>query len=173
MNRVIPENRDKTDRREVLHDSHNVVQFIHCFTVEEIISTKDLILISDSVYQAHPSLTSAIDGAKRRAFCIGTFLGKTAHGKFFPSFQLLDVLLPKTGKKITLNNKASWLFVCGRDVLNQGIISAPEGLKVGDMVLLQNENQECLGLGEWREEKKMAIKRLLDRGDFLRRERRQ
>lgn len=73
-----------------------------------------------------------------------------------------------------LHEKAAWLFICGRDVFKegiQGILESAQGLKDGDLVLLQNSFGECLGLGSFQTGKKVAVSRILDRGDFLRRER--
>ena len=99
------------------------------------------------------------------------FLGRQERSDFVPSFQLLDRIMVHTARKVTLNEKAAWLFICGRDIFKEGILEAHAGFLEGDLVLLQNTLGECLGIGKWQVGKKIAITRVLDRGDFLRRER--
>ena len=77
--------------------------------------------------------------------------------------------------KVVLNKKASWLFICGRDVFQQGIIKAIGSQRKGDCTLVLNEFGECLGFGvltaSLKEQSgKIAIRNVLDVGDFLRRE---
>lgn len=98
----------------------------------------------------------------------GLPLGTT--GKYFkPSLYLLEILSKKTTNKIFINDKAEWLFLCGRDVFEESITQ--DNSKT-DVVLVQNQKNENIGLGKktWKG-KKMIIKNLIDRGDYLRRER--
>ena len=149
----------------------NVVQFIRLFTEHEVFAGRDIITISNHVFAASGPLRKLVSSNQRSAFAAGIYLGTQGRQGFIPGFQLLDALMPLTERKVILKEKASWLFVCGRDALPKGVEKAPEGLKDGDLVLLENSRGECLGLGEWRADKKLAVRNVLDRGDFLRRER--
>jgi len=98
----------------------------------------------------------------------GTFLGKESKSRFAPSLALLELLskLSKySDKKAVINEKSSWLFLCGRDVFAKSVISSPES----GLVLVQNGRDENLGLGKL-EKGMIRIMNLMDRGDFLRRE---
>ena len=107
----------------------------------------------------------------------GTYLGKVKNYRFFPSFNLLAILARVEANKIVVNKKAAWLFICGRDIFQKGIITVRGSRRKGDYTLVLNEFGECLGFGKIlcsleAEEKKteIAIKNISDIGDFLRRE---
>ena len=105
----------------------------------------------------------------------GLYLGKVKNRVFFPSFNLLNMLADVAANKVVVDRKASWLFICGRDIFETGVVKVMGSKRNGDATLVLNEFGECLGfgkitadLGERRE--KVAVKNVLDIGDFLRRE---
>ena len=105
----------------------------------------------------------------------GLYLGKIAkNGGFFPSFNLLNMLVDVVANKIIVDQKAAWLFICGRDIFCKGIVKAMGSKRKGDITLVMNEFGECLGFGQIldlsRSEGKIAVENVLDVGDFLRRE---
>ncbi|OGD49098.1 hypothetical protein A3K79_01005 [Candidatus Bathyarchaeota archaeon RBG_13_46_16b] len=116
----------------------------------------------------------------RDFFYAGIYLGKVKNRIFFPSFTLLDMIAEKEkANKTIINRKAEWLFVCGRDLLKQGIISIAGSGGKGACTLVLNERGECLGFGkiianldEAKDEHVAIVKNISDIGDFLRRERR-
>ena len=107
----------------------------------------------------------------------GLYLGKVKNGVFFPSFNLLDMLVAEVANKVVVDRKAAWLFICGRDIFGSGIVKVMGSRRRGDSTLVLNEFGECLGFG-WitedldRSAEKVAVRNVLDAGDFLRRERR-
>ena len=105
----------------------------------------------------------------------GLYLGKIKNGMFFPSFNLLNMLVSAAANKIVIDQKAAWLFICGRDVFRVGIVKVMGSKRKGDATLVLNEFGECLGFGKILEdlgasEGKIAVENVLDVGDFLRRE---
>jgi len=109
-------------------------------------------------------------------FYAGLYLGKVGkNGGFFPSFNLLNLLVDVAANKIVIHKKAAWLFICGRDVFRTGIVKVMGSKRKGDAALVLNEFGECLGFGMIIDsldgaEGKVAVKNVLDVGDFLRRE---
>ncbi len=108
----------------------------------------------------------------------GLYLGKIKNGMFFPSFNLLNMLVGAAANKIVVDQKAAWLFICGRDVFRVGIVKVMGSKRKGDDTLVLNEFGECLGFGKILDdltssEGKLAVKNVLDIGDFLRRETRE
>lgn len=108
-------------------------------------------------------------------FYAGEYLGKTKKGKFFPSFNLLRMITQVEANKVVLNEKAAWLFICGRDIFRQGIVKVFGLNKKGDYTLILNRYGECLGFGEVQQcldgkGRGVFIRNILDIGDFLRRE---
>jgi ribosome biogenesis protein Nip4 len=105
----------------------------------------------------------------------GLYLGKEKDRVFFPSFNLLNMLARVAANKVVVNRKAAWLFICGRDVFGTGIVKVMGSKSNGDATLVLNEFGECLGFGKITGDlsgprKKVAVKNVLDIGDFLRRE---
>ena len=108
----------------------------------------------------------------------GLYLGKIGkNGGFFPSFNLLSMLVDVAANKIVIDQKASWLFICGRDVFCKGLVKVMGSKRKGDVTLVLNEFGECLGFGKILDltafEEKVAVENVLDIGDFLRRESRE
>jgi len=114
--------------------------------------------------------------APRGFFYAGKYLGKVTDEKFFPSFNLLAILAETEANKVVVNEKAAWLFICGRDIFGGGIVSVQGSRREGDFTLVLNEFGECLGFGRIvrdlaAKDAKVVVQNLLDVGDFLRRER--
>ena len=111
-------------------------------------------------------------------FYAGLYLGKVGkNGGFFPSFNLLNMLVDVAANKVVVDRKAAWLFICGRDIFQGGVVKVMGSKRKGDATLVLNEFGECLGFGSMMDalngaDGKVAVKNVLDVGDFLRREKR-
>lgn len=90
----------------------------------------------------------------------GIFLGDTK-----PAPALVNFL----GREhtVTVNDKASWLFLCGRDILNESIVEKGKATPRGFYVVV-NEHGESIGVGRATPE---GVKNVLDKGAYLRMER--
>ena len=114
--------------------------------------------------------------ARKDFYHAGIYLGKIKKGKFFPSFNLLTMLSKGEANKIVADKKAAWLFICGRDIFSQGILTVRGSQKKGDHALVLNELGECLGFGrivnrlDRAAANEIVVKNISDVGDFLRRE---
>jgi len=109
----------------------------------------------------------------------GVYLGKLKGSRFFPSSPLLTIIADGKVNKTVVNEKTSWLFICGRDIFKKGVLELKGTLRKGEYTLILNECNECLGFGKIlqsiRKEKdanEILVKNLFDIGDFLRREKR-
>jgi ribosome biogenesis protein Nip4 len=117
--------------------------------------------------------------APKGFFYAGSYLGAVKGASFFPSFLLLTMMAETKANKLVVDEKTAWLFICGRDIFMKGILK-DANLKKGDYTLILNECNECLGFGKTAcnlrgeaDADKVAVKNILDIGDFLRREKRQ
>ncbi len=143
-------------------------EFIGAFTSEKI---EDAIKIRNSYYEIDQDLANLKDRVNKELFSGGMFLGEMKGKEFLPSISLINWLSRRSDRKIFVNKKAAWLFLCGRDLFGAGILrsDAKEGL-----VLVQNEADENLGYGkivdDLSKRDKVVVENLLDKGDFLRRE---
>jgi ribosome biogenesis protein Nip4 len=107
----------------------------------------------------------------------GLYLGKVKNGVFFPSFNLLNMIVNVAENKVVVDRKTAWLFICGRDVFRTGIVKMMGSKRNGDVTLVLNEYDECLGFGRIINQldsngaTEIVVKNVSDVGDFLRRER--
>jgi len=110
-------------------------------------------------------------------FHAGTYMGKARGGVFFPSFSLLAIIAEKKeANRVVVDDKAEWLFICGRDVFWRGIRKVLGTTKKGELTSVLDTYGDCLGFGkmasdERKNGQKVAVKNISDIGDFLRRER--
>jgi len=121
-------------------------------------------------------ITREIEELTKDFFYAGIYLGKTKKDVFFPSFPLLAMIAEGNANKVVIDRRTEWLFVCGRDIFRKGILRMDGSTRKGDLALVLNENNECLGFGKIARDlngKKegFAVRNIADMGDFLRRER--
>lgn len=130
-----------------------------------------VVMKAQRFYLLNPSVQKVTRGD---FYYAGLYLGKVKEGRFFPSFNLLNMLIDAAANKVVLDRKAAWLFICGRDAFRRGIVKAMGSQRKGDCTLVLNEFGECLGFGTIEDyfsgEGKVAVRNVLDVGDFLRRE---
>ncbi len=152
----------------VIETGRTIENFINFFTREKIKYLK-----IGSNYYLDSNLLQFSRATKSRPYSLGLTLGRIENNKFFPSITLLQLISKKSGRKVFLNKKGAWLFVCGRDIFGSSVVKAnvEEGV-----VLVQNEFDENLGYGKivakFSEKNRVVLQNILDAGDFLRRENR-
>jgi ribosome biogenesis protein Nip4 len=144
---------------------NDIDNFVRKFTDDKITYVKrgkKYFLVNDELLEIEKKLPETISS--------GIILGESVDkGNFRPSVYLLELLSKNSKNKIFVNDKAEWLFLCGRDVLPESITIDHSA---ADIFLVQNQKDENLGFGKKiRNGKKMFVKDILDRGNFLRRER--
>jgi ribosome biogenesis protein Nip4 len=141
-------------------------KFTQQFTDTEI---ENVHRVGRNFYLAEQRLWDIKNGINRDIYSAGLFLGEEKMG-FSASPALIEHIakLPDTqSKKIFINKKAEWLFLCGRNVLSESFATNPNHLKEG-LVLVQNEKDENLGYGLFKKEDTLIIKHILDKGRYLR-----
>jgi len=148
-------------------------QFAHRFGTTFKINESLLIKKEHRYFVLNQSLKELIS---EEFFYAGIYLGKAKDRRFFPSFNLLRILAQKEANKIVVDRKTEWLFICGRDVFKRGILKTMSSKEKGAYVLILNQYHECLGFGKITQDLNegkagVAVKNVLDIGDFLRRER--
>jgi len=139
--------------------------FVKQFTEEEI---PDVMKIGRKYFQARTELQSAMEELKinREPEHIGLFLGEEKRKRFLPAIGMLDILNEMTERKAIIDDKAEWLFLCGRDVFEKSVLECR--FEKGP-ALVMNKKEEVLGYGVLNRGN-IKIENRLDRGDFLRRE---
>ena len=110
-----------------------------------------------------------------KPFSVGIYLGEE-RGTFRPSPALLGMIAEHVTERVVLDEKSAWLFICGRDVLMQGVVTTDE-YNAGDLAIVSDEDGNVLGYGKIKtaydkvKKSKAYVKNLLDIGEYLRRER--
>lgn len=95
----------------------------------------------------------------------GVRLGEQRRSGFSPALPLLDRIAPHTDRTVVVNDHSAWLFLCDKNILKEGIVE--RNVESG-LVLVLNQRREVLGYGKITG---AGVTNLLDRGDYLRRER--
>lgn len=139
-------------------------QFTKRFTEKKIETTEK----DGTLYLRNDEILEKIAKIPDQPITLSLPLGKEK-GDFKPTLYLLELLSKESENKVFLNDKAEWLWLCGRDAFME---SVTKDLSKEKIFLVQNERDENLGLGiKQKSGNKTIIKNLTDRGDFLRRER--
>jgi ribosome biogenesis protein Nip4 len=151
-----------------------LISFASQFGAKIMLNPEFIVENAQRYYFINPALRKL---AGRDFYYAGLYLGKVKKGVFFPSFNLLNMLVAAAANKVILDRKTAWLYICGRDVFRTGILKMTGSKRKGDATLVLNEFGECLGfgriMGQIDESGKndIIIKNVSDVGDFLRRER--
>jgi ribosome biogenesis protein Nip4 len=109
------------------------------------------ILLSDSVPFGEP-------------YSYGESLGSVSD-KVVPSLSFLSKILALGAPTVILNPKVSFLFICGRDILKDGIVSMSESTSKRRIVL--NDRKEIIGVCEKSPD---CLKNYWNIGDYLKRD---
>ncbi|MEM2280941.1 MAG: hypothetical protein QXZ68_03000 [Candidatus Bathyarchaeia archaeon] len=150
-------------------------EFAKRFEARLRLNPKFIIKRGSRYYMINKNLRRLI-GKGRGWLYAGTYLGKIEKGAFHPSFPLLFMIAEKAGNKVVVDDKTAWLFVCGRDIFKEGVLEIKGSEEKGAYTLVFNRYGECLGFGRIVKDldklrSGLAVKNILDIGDFLRRER--
>lgn len=145
-----------------------ISDFIRNFTDKDI---GNIIKIKDKYYLADKELVELKQKIKFEPESAGLFLGEEMKNGFKPSPALIDEIAKISDRKVFVNEKGEWLFLCGRDLFGKSVTKANAD---NGFVLVQNSKDENLGYGKFvgdiANKEKSVIKNLLDKGDYLRRE---
>lgn len=128
------------------------------------ISIEHVEKVGKKYYQQPPKLKATVDALTDYPTSAGLFLGENQKNQFLPSPNLLNIIDMRTNRKIILNEKSAWLFVCGRDVFIENVLQNHFGK---GFVLVLNEKHEILGIAE---KEGKTYKNMYDIGILLRRE---
>jgi ribosome biogenesis protein Nip4 len=147
---------------------NKLISFVKEFTKSEVKELNSSERIGRKYFYISKELKEVKDKIPLEPYCEGLPLGQLENNKFVPSIALLDILSNYTDKKVIISKKGQTMFLYAKDVFPENF----EKSKVNEGIcLVLNEQNEVLGYGELKKGKKNILKNLLDRGDFLRRER--
>ncbi len=111
-----------------------------------------------------PDMRRMVSSISKEPEYAGSLLGRESKGRFKPSLWSIEKASANSNRKVKLDKRTAWLFLCGRDIFMSSLKGdEPEKGYVFPM----NEHDENLGIGYF--DGKM-LHNLADKGDFLRRE---
>lgn len=141
-----------------------MIKLIKKFTDKKIVDLKYVVRLGRDFYLVDDMLSAACRSIGKKAEYVGFYLGRNER----PGLFLLNLLAMHSDRKVWLNDKGAWLFICGRDIFAKSIVRSENA---DDFVLVMNQQDECLGYGQVVDlhSGKVAVKRLFDIGDLLRR----
>ncbi len=108
-------------------------------------------------------------------FSGGVYLGEE-RGHFRPTSALITMLASQGGPRVEVDDRAAWLYLCGRDILMEGATNGTE-YPAGKLVFIVDFKARVLGYGmifnahDSKRKSSVFVKHLLDLGEYLRRER--
>jgi len=72
-------------------------------------------------------------------------------------------------RKVFINKKSEWMFLCGKDIFKKGIEKIEIPKKRG-LIFVQNKFNENLGLAKFMQDANVPLKNILDKGAYVRKE---
>lgn len=140
-------------------------KFLKSFGIERLFDEKKLKKFGSIWYAVDSDVGIVLKKIKLPALSAGLCIGQF-NEKQRPSPDTLHLLSKTKAKKVWVNKKGEWMFICKRTVLKESMTKTDA--QKGDRVLVMNQHNECLGFGIFTGK---LIRNEYDIGDFLRRER--
>ncbi len=101
-------------------------------------------------------------------FSIGTPLGEIKKD-FIPTPEFIDFLSKHSARKVIVDDKSEWMFLCKKDIFKKGLKKSFLKKNQG-RVFVQNRLNENLGMAKFVREGNVALKHLVDKGAYIRKE---
>jgi len=150
---------------------NKLISFVKQFTKKEVKELNSVEKIGRKYFYMSEELKKIRDSIPLEPYAAGIPIGELVNNDFKPSIALIDIISKYTDRKIFINKKGETMFLYKRSVFGENFVKDMPGEEKGVCIVL-NENEEVLGYGEVnRGNIQTILKAMLDRGDFLRRER--
>ncbi len=130
------------------------------------VNEEKLLVLGKELFEAS-ELQLLKEKIPREPIYAGKLVGFVRDKDAIPSLDELRRIASEAQKKIWVNPKAEFLFICGRNILQTSIVKKAGSPVTGDAVFVMNLHDECLGYAVYGE----TVTKVFDMGDFLRRER--
>ena len=114
-----------------------IKEFILKFTQDNIIE-EDLVKYENDYFL----FDEKFKVLKLKPIYSGIFVGRIKGNDVIPSLWLLQKLAEKSSKKVVVNEKGEWMFICSRDVFKENIIKI-DNVKKEEYCLVVNQYNEC------------------------------
>ncbi len=131
------------------------------------------------VYALSKDLAKFLELYKLNYVHAGLKVGEVGSRRFRFSLEGSFYLARKNKKKVFVNEKGEMLFLYGRDIFAESVIDVTGDVKENDIVFVCNVKGDILGIGKARfdakrmmevEKDRVVVENLIDRGEYLRKE---
>lgn len=132
-------------------------------------------------YVVSKELEQAFEKIKKQGkqpLFMGSFImDKSKEGKYRASLYTASKIKNEAINKVIIISKAEQLFLYSRNVISKSVVKVLGKPKRGDILLILNEQEDCLGLGMMLKDalvdrgEEPVVKNLVDMGKYLRCER--
>ncbi|RLG88907.1 MAG: hypothetical protein DRO15_01805 [Thermoprotei archaeon] len=149
-----------------------------CFNHSFYIAYNEYCEIHYAINQDMEMLIKRITTRYKHPYSLGLFIGWKRNEKFIPTPWLFSYVYGCLGKikaAIQINEKASYLYLYGRDIFASSIMKIYEPIKEGNYVAVLDYEGEIIGVGLLlksplkAEGNEVVVKNVFDMGWFLRR----
>ncbi len=120
------------------------------------------------VFAASLELKNSMELFSTDFFSIGTPLGEIKKD-FVPTPALIDFLSSHSERKVIVDDKSEWMFLCKKDIFKKGVKKSFLKKDHG-RVFVQNNLNENIGLAKFVRDGNVALKHLVDKGAYIRKE---
>lgn len=130
-------------------------------------------------YALSRELLSFVNRVHMNYVCIGIKVGEVGSRRFRFSLEGSYYLVKRNKKKVYVDEKGEMLFLYGRDIFARSVVDVTKDVEENDVVFVCNTMGDILGLGKSRfdwskykevEEDRVVVENLVDRGEYLRKE---
>lgn len=145
-------------------------EFLSEFDAEPI---GDVVRIGKRYFWDPTGLSAVVKKHEWDVFGLGVYLGEERR-QFRPTPAMIDLI--RTSSVLEVDGKAAEMFLYGKDILMKGVKGNPD-FPERKLVIVRDTDGNTLGYGriasrfDPRNGNRVYVKRLLDKGDYLRRER--
>jgi len=120
------------------------------------------------VFATTPEIRLYMEELSTDFFSIGLPLGEIKKD-FLPTPALIEFLSNHSTKKVVVDKKSEWMFLCKKDIFTKGVKKILTKKNRG-RVFVQNEFDENLGIASFSEKGNVLLKNILDKGAYIRKE---
>ncbi len=123
---------------------------------------------SKYVFAASDELRKYMEELSTDFFSIGVPLGEIKK-EFMPTPAFIEFLSTHSTKKVIVDEKSEWMFLCKKDIFTKGVKEILVKNNRG-RVFVQNKFNENLGMASFSATGNVLLKNILDKGAYIRKE---
>jgi len=155
---------------------------LRAFGSEDFLN-ENVLLVKDGdvkeVYALSKDLAKFLELYRLNFVSAGIKVGEVGSRRFRFSLEGSFFLVKRVKKSVFVNGKGEMLFLYGRDIFPESILDVTDDVEENDIVFVRNVKGDVIGIGRARfgadriknvERGRVVVENLVDRGEYLRKE---